>query len=159
MLPFFVRRFSFLLLCAFTAPVVTAASFDCAKAVSPVEQMICSDRLLSRLDDALAENYKNMLSANFGGSKADLRRSQRGWLAQRDKCRDSACLVDMYRLRVGETCEYGVVSGVHPGCTPSGGHQVRLIRSNRSFDTDAQVLQCAARTRLPAAGQLQRWAA
>ena len=27
---------------------------------------------------------------------------------------------------------------------------------NRSFDTDAQVLQCATRTRLPVAGQLQR---
>jgi uncharacterized protein len=115
----YVRRFSFLLLCAFTAPVVNAASFDCAKAVSPVERMICSDRLLSRLDDALAENYRNMLSADFGGSKADLRGSQREWLAQRNKCKDSACLVGLYRLRVDETCEYGVVSGVHPGCTPS----------------------------------------
>jgi hypothetical protein len=27
---------------------------------------------------------------------------------------------------------------------------------NRSFDTDAQVLQCASRTRLPVAGQLRR---
>lgn len=30
------------------------------------------------------------------------------------------------------------------------------LRSNRSFDTDAQVLQCAARTRLMVAGQLRR---
>jgi hypothetical protein len=28
------------------------------------------------------------------------------------------------------------------------------MRPNKSFDTDAQVLQCAARTRLPVAGQL-----
>jgi hypothetical protein len=30
------------------------------------------------------------------------------------------------------------------------------LRSDRSFDTDAQVLSCASRTRLPDAGQLQR---
>ena len=30
---------------------------------------------------------------------------------------------------------------------------------NKSFDADAQVLPCAARTRLPVAGQLQRYAA
>ena len=30
------------------------------------------------------------------------------------------------------------------------------MRHNRSFDTDAQVLQRASRTRLPIAGQLRR---
>ena len=30
------------------------------------------------------------------------------------------------------------------------------MRPNRSFDTDAQVLQCVSRTRLPVAGQLRR---
>ena len=37
-----------------------------------------------------------------------------------------------------------------------GSPNSRLVSSNRSFDTDAQVLQCASRTRLPGAGQLQR---
>jgi uncharacterized protein len=115
----FLRRMSFLVLCAFTAPAGLAASFDCAKATSAVERMICSDRLLSRLDDALAKNYRNMLSADFGGSKADLRHSQHKWLSERNRCRDNACLVDLYRERVDELCDYGVASGVHPGCTPS----------------------------------------
>ena len=30
------------------------------------------------------------------------------------------------------------------------------LRSNRSFDTDAQVLPCASRVPHPVAGQLQR---
>jgi hypothetical protein len=30
------------------------------------------------------------------------------------------------------------------------------LSPNRSFDTDAQVLECASRTRLPVAGQLRR---
>jgi hypothetical protein len=30
------------------------------------------------------------------------------------------------------------------------------VRPNRSFDSDTQVLQCASRTRLLAAGQLRR---
>jgi hypothetical protein len=34
----------------------------------------------------------------------------------------------------------------------------RVLRSNRSFDTDAQVLSCASRPRLPVAGQLRRYA-
>ena len=33
---------------------------------------------------------------------------------------------------------------------------VRALPYNRSFDADAQVHQCAARTRLQVAGQLQR---
>ena len=31
----------------------------------------------------------------------------------------------------------------------------RAVMDNRSFDADAQVLQCASRTRLPVAGQRQ----
>jgi hypothetical protein len=39
--------------------------------------------------------------------------------SERNRCRDNACLVDLYRERVDELCDYGVASGVHPGCTPS----------------------------------------
>ncbi|ENA27335.1 MULTISPECIES: lysozyme inhibitor LprI family protein [unclassified Pseudomonas] len=106
-------------LCAFITTTSYAVSFDCTKASTSVEKMICTDPMLSRLDDALAENYKSMLLSDFGGSKAELRNEQRIWLSKRNKCKDKACLVDAYRVRVDETCDYGVVSGIHPVCTSS----------------------------------------
>lgn len=96
-----------------------AASFDCNKAASFVEKAICSEPLLSKLDDALAQNYTAMLSADLGAPSGSLRKEQLAWLAVRNRCKDVKCLVDAYRVRVDETCDYGVVSGVHPGCTPA----------------------------------------
>ena len=108
------------LLVALTAFFVSssafAVSFDCAKASTFVEKTICSDPLLGKLDDALSSNYKAMLGADFGGPVENLRNDQRKWIANRNKCTTRECLVATYRERVDETCEYGVVSGVHPDC-------------------------------------------
>ncbi|MFT3735061.1 MAG: lysozyme inhibitor LprI family protein [Rhodocyclaceae bacterium] len=98
---------------------VTAASFNCGKASSFAEKAVCSDALLGRLDEALARNYAGMLSADLGSSKAALRKEQSRWLLKRDKCTSRPCLVNVYRDRLDETCEYGVVSGIHPECTMS----------------------------------------
>lgn len=93
-----------------------AVSFDCAKASTFAEKTICSDPLLRKLDDALSSNYKTMLGADFGGPIANLRNDQRKWIAERNKCATRECLVAAYRERIDETCDYGVVSGVHPDC-------------------------------------------
>jgi len=105
-----------LVLALFTPPVF-ATSFDCNKATTFVEKEICSDSLLGKLDDALSENYKSMLSSNFGGSIKSLKAEQLKWLSIRNQCKNNKCLIDMYRKRVDETCDYGVISGVHPACT------------------------------------------
>lgn len=99
----------------FSAPTF-AASFDCVKASTFVEKEICSDATLGKLDEALANNYKAMLTADFGGSVSSLRAEQRNWIANRNKCTTRDCLISEYRKRVDETCDYGVVSGVHPDC-------------------------------------------
>ena len=97
-----------------------AVSFDCNKASTAVEKEICSDPLLGKLDDALAQNYKYMQAANIGdGAKKDLKATQKTWLAVRNKCTNKACLVDAYRQRVDAICEYPVISGMHPLCTGS----------------------------------------
>jgi hypothetical protein len=60
------------------------ASFDCAKAGSPTERTICSDRLLAGWDRSVADAYRQ-----GGGDVAD----QRAWLAGRNACgTDKACL-------------------------------------------------------------------
>lgn len=96
-----------------------AASFDCRKASTYAEKAICADPRLSRMDVALAENYRGMLASDFGGSPKTLREDQRRWLFQRNQCTTAQCLIDSYRKRLDETCDYGVVSGIHPICTMS----------------------------------------
>jgi uncharacterized protein len=94
-----------------------AASFDCQKASTFVEKEICSNALLGKLDEALDENYKSMQAADFGASRKTLKAEQLKWLSTRNKCATTKCIIDTYRKRVDETCDYGVVSGVHPPCT------------------------------------------
>ena len=92
------------------------ASFDCTRARSQVEKLICADPLLGRLDEALSANYGGMLTVDLGRSTQSVRAEQLGWLARRNRCKDVQCLVAAYKERVDETCEYGVASGVHPIC-------------------------------------------
>jgi uncharacterized protein len=107
------------LVLALLASQAVAASFDCSKVSTYVERVICADSLLGRLDVALAENYKGKLASDFGGSKKALREEQLRWLSERNKCTNVRCLIDFYRKRIDETCEYGVITGVHPICTLS----------------------------------------
>jgi uncharacterized protein len=96
-----------------------AASFDCRKAGTPVEKLVCADPVLGRLDEALDANYQAMLTVDVGRSRQALRSEQLDWLARRNRCKDAQCLLQAYRERVDETCDYGVASGVHPPCSPA----------------------------------------
>ncbi len=93
-----------------------AVSFDCSKATTFVEKTICSDAKLSEMDDALNDNYRSMASSNFGGSVKELKKEQIRWIKQRNKCQTRQCIVDSYKKRLDETCDYGVISGAHPIC-------------------------------------------
>lgn len=74
-----------------------AASFDCNKASSDVEKMICSDHKLSRLDDYLSQNYKIAMSPDMPeGTKSKIRESQIDWLNKRNACTDGQCIERMY---------------------------------------------------------------
>jgi uncharacterized protein len=112
-----MKKVSLLILLNLFSSFVIAASFDCTKATTFVEKTICSEPLLSKLDDALAENYIGMYYSNFGGTQKSLKTEQLKWLSSRNKCTDSKCLVKSYQKRIDETCDYGVVSGLHPICS------------------------------------------
>src|SRR5437667_11177383 len=77
---------------------VFAASFDCAKAATKVETLVCDDRELSMLDEALARAYESA-RARFGAAAA---RDQRRWLRLRDGCETSHCLRILYDSRLKE---------------------------------------------------------
>jgi uncharacterized protein YecT (DUF1311 family) len=65
------------------ASPATAASFDCAKARTKVEKLICKDPQLSRQDEDLAKAYGEALKLWDGKIAAYVRMSQRGWVGSR----------------------------------------------------------------------------
>jgi uncharacterized protein len=83
-------------------PVIAgAAGFDCAKAATKVEQRICADAALSKLDDELSGEYHAAMLRT--GAPAELKRAQAQWLkGTRDKCATRACLGEAYRQRMVE---------------------------------------------------------
>ena len=66
-------------------PRAPQPSFDCAKAVTPIEKAICSDVALSRLDRQVAEVYawKLRLAAN-ADEQTRIKEQQRTFLSTRD---------------------------------------------------------------------------
>ena len=81
-----------------------AASFACSKALGESERAICSDPVLSRLDERLNQDYVaaaralDPLGQEF---LAPLRESQRRWLDDRDGCGKAVpCLRHQYERRI-----------------------------------------------------------
>ncbi|MEK7393026.1 MAG: hypothetical protein AAB214_10715 [Fibrobacterota bacterium] len=58
------------------------ASFDCRKASHPVEKQICSDQILSELDDSLAAGWKHLLKEFSGPDQLALKANQKFWNSQ-----------------------------------------------------------------------------
>jgi hypothetical protein len=75
-----------------------AASFDCAKAQSKVEKMICADVELSSLDEALALAYS--AASRLSDNPLVLQTAQKQWLKQRDQCSNIACVKTLYITRI-----------------------------------------------------------
>ncbi len=65
------------------ASAASAASFDCAKAKSRSEVLVCQTPQLSQLDEQLAQTYKADLAVS--PTPVGLTLSQRQWMAERDK--------------------------------------------------------------------------
>lgn len=75
------------------------ASFDCAKASSKVEKLICSDGNTANTDSQLADTYRAALSRS--NDKPALKQAQRDWIAQvRNACTDTECLTKVMEARI-----------------------------------------------------------
>lgn len=80
-----------------------AASFDCAKAASKVEKMICNHDVLSDLDEQLSITYKAAVESSL--DRNAFREAQLIWLKERNGCEAAACLENMYRSRINDLAE------------------------------------------------------
>ena len=81
-----------------------AASFDCGKARTRVEKLICSNPELSKLDDDLAAKYKRAaaVAAKFPGpEQTALKENQVTWLKTNvGRCNDAMCINLAYSDRI-----------------------------------------------------------
>jgi uncharacterized protein len=93
-----MRRLLYLAACLLWISQAGAASFDCAKASTPVEQIICDDPELSRLDETLAATLTAAAAATLDPQA--LLREQRRWLARRDSGATIGDLPASYRDRI-----------------------------------------------------------
>jgi uncharacterized protein len=100
-----------MVLTTFTNP---AAAFDCAKALAPVEKLICASPSLLRQDAALGQTYSRMMSETQARDPAEaisLRDAQRRWISERNAAcvKPNAaqsiaisCLAQSYAKRMAE---------------------------------------------------------
>ncbi|MCU6193704.1 lysozyme inhibitor LprI family protein [Enterobacter sichuanensis] len=96
-----INKKSLFILSMITCSANYAASFDCNKASSDIEKMICSDHKLSRLDDYLSRNYKIAMGPDMPeGSKSQIRKSQMDWFDKRNACTDTQCIEKMYAKQI-----------------------------------------------------------
>lgn len=88
-----------------------SASFDCAKAKSPIEKAICSDSELGSLDEQLGHIYTSLRNNLSESAKAKLRLHQTTWIKSlstdcsaeikgKDIKKLAACLNASYKSRV-----------------------------------------------------------
>lgn len=91
------------------SPMARAASFDCAKAVTPQEKAICGDTKLSAMDSEMATAYQTALDKVSERARKEMRSDQGDWLqwmatvcraAQPQAAADlTACMSRAYRER------------------------------------------------------------
>ncbi len=110
-----------------------AASFDCTKAASSVERLICSTPALSALDEEVADLYSTQLA--LASSQPSLRDSQRAWLRTRDACQDFECIRTSYEARaVGLACSDSPAMGSAIGVASCA--KARLRALDRRLDAE-----------------------
>jgi uncharacterized protein len=107
-------------------PAGAAPSFDCTKAESSAEMLVCADKELAKLDREVARLFR----LAHDGPRAETRRAelvgtQRGWIKWRDSCWKEpevrACLYSTYVIRIHQLREsYGEARRPDPSAISSG---------------------------------------
>lgn len=75
-------------------------SFDCTKAKSVVENLICADSELAYLDSKMAQIYYEKRKNLNGEERKNLIQSQREWVKKYENCVTKICLIDTLESRI-----------------------------------------------------------
>ncbi len=117
-----------------------APSFDCSRAKSRVEKLICSSDVLQQLDQQMAAQYSVIKQKLSGADSKLLRDSQKAWLKARNKQVEAIFVEQAYRSRL-ETLNAGLIhlsfaTGQLPTKIEYGNGQVLQILSDVAEATD-----------------------
>lgn len=107
-----------LLVMIFFPHAVPAASFDCIKASSRIDKMICAHDELSAADEKLARVYRTAYRKTR--DRKALNAAQRSWVRKRNAAADPRELKSLYETRIDEL-ERGVTVANRPGWRGDGG--------------------------------------
>ena len=95
----------------FVVQSAAAQSFDCARAQTRVEKMVCGEQAVADLDEYLGRYYA-MARAAMPAAGSCLQADQSQWLkTRRDTCADVSCLKTAYLERLAE------LDSLQPGVT------------------------------------------
>ena len=84
-------------------------SFYCRGRLNPAERTICDSSYLGKLDRKMAREYHFQMGELSRRERRILRRDQRKWLRDRNRCRyDEECLDNLYNQRIEELVEWGL---------------------------------------------------
>ena len=109
----YVRMISILLILAVVAGRSYGASFDCqTDGLSKIENTICTDSELSKLDSQLGSVYALARATAVAGAKGALLKAQKTWLATRNLCSSAQCLHAAYDARIAELSSAPDVRGI-----------------------------------------------
>lgn len=74
------------------------AGFDCNKAGTQIEHMICNDVSVASLDYEVTQKYASLMK--MVDDKPFFRQDQRNWIGERNLCQSNQCLVNAYQDRL-----------------------------------------------------------
>ncbi len=101
-----IPKFVVFLLAVFIASMSFAASFECARASTKVEKLICSDPERSKSDEDLTVSYVRVLKSALDPEA--IKNQQRKWLSEvRNHCDEVACLREAYASRIKQLASIG----------------------------------------------------
>ncbi len=85
---------------------LNGASYDCKKASTSIEHMICDNHKLSLLDEDLSKAYKE---AKKNTDVNELKQEQRSWIKkERKNCKTVESLIEAYSKRIVELKKYAL---------------------------------------------------
>lgn len=103
------------------------ASFDCSKASSSVEKMICNNVMLSELDEQLGKQYKEVLNNASDDNKILIKKEQKSWMKDEQKiCKTNTCLERAYISRISALKDWTEIEN-SPDSNPKWSHGIMTV--------------------------------
>ena len=132
-----IRYVAAILIVLLISPIVSAASFNCDKARTTTEKLICTDPSLSKLDEDLNAVYKRAIEV--GPDKALVKQSQRDWLKSYDVtgCNNTSCLKDVFAAR-NELLKQ--IAPINSDTTSWSGNYVRYLNGQEDHHSASILL-------------------